>query len=122
MAMMVPESFNDKNPIPQDLKDFYEYHSIMMEAWDGPAALLFSDGRYAGGGVVRVFDRAFQQDIRNLPLGPALEYAERFHRLPPSRKTRMAGARPYPRRPDTLGMECGGAFRQNLHGRGRFAA
>ncbi len=49
LAMMVPESFNDKNPIPQDLKDFYEYHSIMMEAWDGPAALLFSDGRYAGG-------------------------------------------------------------------------
>ena len=49
LAMMVPESFNDKNPIPQDLKDFYEYHSIMMEAWDGPAALLFSDGRYVGG-------------------------------------------------------------------------
>ena len=31
------------------LKAFYEYHSILMEPWDGPAALLFSDGRYAGG-------------------------------------------------------------------------
>ena len=49
MAMLVPESFNEKNPISDDLKAFYEYHSILMEPWDGPAALLFSDGRYAGG-------------------------------------------------------------------------
>ncbi len=49
MAILVPESFNDKNPISEDLKAFYEYHSILMEPWDGPAALLFSDGRYAGG-------------------------------------------------------------------------
>lgn len=49
MAMLVPESFNDKNPISEDLKAFYEYHSILIEPWDGPAALLFSDGRYAGG-------------------------------------------------------------------------
>ena len=49
MAMLVPESFNEKNPIREDLKAFYEYHSILMEPWDGPAALLFSDGRYAGG-------------------------------------------------------------------------
>ena len=49
MAMLVSESFNEKNPISEDLKAFYEYHSILMEPWDGPAALLFSDGRYAGG-------------------------------------------------------------------------
>ena len=49
MAILVPESFNDKNPISEDLKAFYEYHSILMEPWDGPAALLFSDGRFAGG-------------------------------------------------------------------------
>ena len=49
MAVMVPESFNEKNPISDDLKSFYEYHSILMEPWDGPAALLFSDGRFAGG-------------------------------------------------------------------------
>ena len=49
MAMLVPESFNEKNPISENLKAFYEYHSILMEPWDGPAALLFSDGRYAGG-------------------------------------------------------------------------
>ena len=49
MSMLVPESFNAKNPISEDLKAFYEYHSILAEPWDGPAALLFSDGRYAGG-------------------------------------------------------------------------
>lgn len=49
LAMLVPQSFNDKNPIPKKLKAFYEYHSILMEPWDGPATLLFSDGRYAGG-------------------------------------------------------------------------
>ena len=49
MSVLIPESFNDKNPIPEDLKAFYEYYSILMEPWDGPAALLFSDGRYAGG-------------------------------------------------------------------------
>ncbi|MCF0176817.1 MAG: glutamate synthase large subunit [Bacteroidales bacterium] len=49
MAVLVPESFNDKNPISEELKAFYEYHSILMEPWDGPAALLFSDGRYVGG-------------------------------------------------------------------------
>jgi glutamate synthase (NADPH/NADH) large chain len=49
LAMLIPESWNDKNPISNDLKAFYEYHSILMEPWDGPATLLFSDGRYAGG-------------------------------------------------------------------------
>ncbi|MFR9585347.1 MAG: glutamate synthase large subunit [Rikenellaceae bacterium] len=49
LSMLVPESFNDKNPISDELKAFYEYHSILMEPWDGPATLLFSDGRYAGG-------------------------------------------------------------------------
>ncbi len=53
LAMLVPESFNDKNPIPGSLKDFYEYHSTIMEPWDGPASLLFSDGRYVGGTLDR---------------------------------------------------------------------
>jgi glutamate synthase (NADPH/NADH) large chain len=53
LAMMVPESFNDRNPIPQSLKDFYEYNSTIMEPWDGPASLLFSDGRYVGGTLDR---------------------------------------------------------------------
>ncbi len=53
MCMMVPESFNTKNPIPDSLKAFYEYHSTIMEPWDGPASMVFSDGRYIGGTLDR---------------------------------------------------------------------
>lgn len=49
MAMLIPESVNAKNPISPELKAFYKYHSTMMEPWDGPASLIFSDGRYIGG-------------------------------------------------------------------------
>lgn len=49
LSIMIPESWNDKNPISDSLKAYYEYHSIPMEPWDGPAAVLFTDGRYAGG-------------------------------------------------------------------------
>lgn len=49
LAMLVPESCNDQNPLSRKLLSFYEYHSIFMAPWDGPAAIIFSDGRYAGG-------------------------------------------------------------------------
>jgi len=48
LSVMIPESFNDKNPISEDLKAFYEYHSILMEPWDGPAAIAFTDGTKVG--------------------------------------------------------------------------
>lgn len=53
IAMMVPESWNKKNPISENLRAFYEYHATMMEPWDGPASLIFSDGQYAGGTLDR---------------------------------------------------------------------
>jgi glutamate synthase (NADPH/NADH) large chain len=49
MAVLIPESINDKNPISEELKAFYKYHSTYLEPWDGPASLIFSDGRYIGG-------------------------------------------------------------------------
>ncbi|HEY5469315.1 MAG TPA: glutamate synthase large subunit [Bacteroidales bacterium] len=49
MSILIPESINDKNPISPELKAFYKYHSTFMEPWDGPASLIFSDGRYIGG-------------------------------------------------------------------------
>lgn len=53
LTMLIPESWNDKNPIPQSLKAYYEYHSTIMEPWDGPASIVFSDGRYIGGTLDR---------------------------------------------------------------------
>ncbi|MDR1218037.1 MAG: glutamate synthase large subunit [Treponema sp.] len=49
LMMLIPEAWNEKNPIPQELKDFYEYHACIMEPWDGPASMVFCDGRYVGG-------------------------------------------------------------------------
>ena len=49
LSILIPESWNDRNPIPDSLKAYYEYHSILMEPWDGPAAVMFTDGRTAGG-------------------------------------------------------------------------
>jgi glutamate synthase (NADPH/NADH) large chain len=53
LMMLIPESFNKLNPIPEDVKYFYEYHSAFMEPWDGPAAMVFCDGRYVGGTLDR---------------------------------------------------------------------
>lgn len=53
LMMMVPESWNDKNPISEDLKYFYEFHASFMEPWDGPASMVFFDGRYVGGTLDR---------------------------------------------------------------------
>jgi len=44
MMMMVPEAFGTKYHISEDKRAFYEYHSALMEPWDGPAALVFTDG------------------------------------------------------------------------------
>ena len=49
MSVLIPESFNTKNPISDELRSFYLYHSTFLEPWDGPASLIFSDGRYIGG-------------------------------------------------------------------------
>lgn len=53
ISMLIPESFNDKNPIPESVKAYYEYYSTIMEPWDGPASILFCDGRFVGGTLDR---------------------------------------------------------------------
>ncbi|WP_010648555.1 glutamate synthase large subunit [Oceanobacillus massiliensis] len=46
--MMVPEPWSNDDKIRDEKRDFYEYHSTLMEPWDGPAALVFTDGRQIG--------------------------------------------------------------------------
>ncbi|MDR2516140.1 MAG: glutamate synthase large subunit [Spirochaetaceae bacterium] len=53
LMMLIPEAWNGRNPIPPELKAFYEYHACMMEPWDGPASMVFCDGRYVGGTLDR---------------------------------------------------------------------
>ncbi len=47
-VMMIPEPWANHSAMPQDRKDFYEYHSCLMEPWDGPAAVAFTDGTQIG--------------------------------------------------------------------------
>jgi len=49
IMMMIPEAFGPKYHISTDKRAFYEYHSSVMEPWDGPAAMVFTDGRFIGG-------------------------------------------------------------------------
>lgn len=48
VMMMVPEAYEKQADIAPDLRAFYEYHSMQMEPWDGPAALIFTDGTLVG--------------------------------------------------------------------------
>src|SRR5690349_6163261 len=48
IMMMIPEAYQDRDDIPEDLKGFYAFHSCLMEPWDGPAAVAFTDGRVIG--------------------------------------------------------------------------
>ena len=51
--MLIPEAWRTVPGMPQPLRDFYAYHSCLMEPWDGPAALAFSDGRWVCGALDR---------------------------------------------------------------------
>jgi len=53
MMMMVPEAWENHTLMDDNRRAFYEYHAAMMEPWDGPAALAFTDGRYIGGTLDR---------------------------------------------------------------------
>jgi glutamate synthase (NADPH) large chain len=48
VMMMIPEAWQSDVNMSQDKKDFYEFHSALMEPWDGPASIVFSDGHYIG--------------------------------------------------------------------------
>ncbi len=48
LMMLIPEAWGVKYQMSEDKRGFYEYHSILMEPWDGPAAISFTDGRVIG--------------------------------------------------------------------------
>ena len=48
VMLMIPEAWQNDKMMPQEKKDFYKFHSAIMEPWDGPALVAFTDGRYIG--------------------------------------------------------------------------
>ena len=53
LMMLIPEAWSSHEHMSDSKKAFYEYHATMMEAWDGPASLVFTDGRFVGGNLDR---------------------------------------------------------------------
>ncbi|MGA2067426.1 MAG: glutamate synthase large subunit [Thermoguttaceae bacterium] len=53
LMMMIPEAFGPAYHISTDKRAFYEYHAAILEPWDGPAAMIFTDGRLVGGTLDR---------------------------------------------------------------------
>ena len=52
-AMLVPEAWEADPERDRDVRDFYRYHATLVEPWDGPAALVFTDGRIVGAALDR---------------------------------------------------------------------
>ena len=48
VLMMIPEAWQQHPDMPDAKRAFYEYHSCLMEPWDGPASIAFTDGKYIG--------------------------------------------------------------------------
>jgi glutamate synthase domain-containing protein 2/glutamate synthase domain-containing protein 1/glutamate synthase domain-containing protein 3 len=48
MMMMIPEAYRTRKDLDPDVKGFYDFHSCLIEPWDGPAAVVFTDGKIAG--------------------------------------------------------------------------
>jgi glutamate synthase domain-containing protein 2/glutamate synthase domain-containing protein 1/glutamate synthase domain-containing protein 3 len=46
--MMIPEAYRDRDDLPEELKGFYAFHACLMEPWDGPASVCFTDGTVVG--------------------------------------------------------------------------
>ena len=48
IVMMIPEAWQSHDQMPAEKRDYYEYHSCLMEPWDGPASVTFTDGHFMG--------------------------------------------------------------------------
>jgi glutamate synthase (ferredoxin) len=53
LAMLMPSAWEKALDLPDNVRDFYRYHAALTEPWDGPAAIVFTDGRYVGANLDR---------------------------------------------------------------------
>lgn len=53
VSIMMPTAWEENREMSDEVRNYYRYHSVVMEPWDGPAAIVFSDGRYVGASLDR---------------------------------------------------------------------
>src|SRR4029079_16895014 len=63
LTMLVPEAWDGNPELGRELRDFYRYHSLLVEPWDGPAGLVFTDGRVVGAALDRNGLRALRYAV-----------------------------------------------------------
>jgi len=63
-AMLVPQAWQNSHSIAPDIRDFYRYHACLVEPWDGPAALIFTDGVRVGAALDRNGLRPLRYHVR----------------------------------------------------------
>jgi glutamate synthase (NADPH) large chain len=129
--MMVPEAWQNQKDMGEKLKGFYQYHSALMEPWDGPAAIMFTDGKKIGGGLDRnglrpvryteTFDGLFIMASETGVMDIPLENIKRKGRLGPGKilvvdteegeiyfndeiKEKLSGSKPYARWLDDMAL------------------
>ena len=93
MMMMVPEAYENRSDVDPARRAFYEYHSMLMEPWDGPAALVFTDGTLVGG----TLDRNGLRPSRYLVTDEGLVVLASeigVHQIDPSKVVRKGRLRP----------------------------
>ncbi|MDQ3944502.1 MAG: glutamate synthase large subunit [Actinomycetota bacterium] len=95
LMMLIPEAYEGRDDLPDEVRDFFRYHSCLMEPWDGPASVSFTDGRVIGATLDRNGLRpgrwvvtkdgwvALASEAGTLPIDPALVQAK--GRLRPGR-------------------------------------
>ncbi|MGH8972980.1 MAG: glutamate synthase large subunit [Acidimicrobiia bacterium] len=95
LMMMIPEAYEGRDDLPEAVRDFFRYHSCLMEPWDGPASVSFTDGRVIGATLDRNGLRpgrwavtkdgwvVLASETGTLPIDPALVQAK--GRLRPGR-------------------------------------
>ena len=77
MMMLVPEAWEKHNSMDDDKKAFYEYNSCIMEPWDGPASIPFTDGKYMVSGLLKLT----KDNASNLTPDPL--YSSNYYSHPP---------------------------------------
>ncbi len=95
LMMLIPEAYKGRDDLPDEVRDFFRYHSCLMEPWDGPASVSFTDGRVIGATLDRNGLRpgrwvvtkdgwvVLASEAGTLPIDPALVQAK--GRLRPGR-------------------------------------
>ena len=109
ISMLIPEAHQGRPELPQEVRDFYAYHSSLVEPWDGPAAVAFSDGRVIGATLDRNGLRPGRWLVTQRRLGGASPRRPACSRCPPTRsssKGRLLPGQALPGRPRARRGSC----------------